>query len=625
MDQGRGFSITAKQQKKTVEQIMKNKNVDRETAWRTKKQRDEDKYREEQWTKQEKKTKTIAEGDKKDFDKIKEKMRDPNLLIDVVREVQKEVAGEEDTILAEIIVATTRLVSGASPESKNLFLSDKTGIGKDFTTSKTLEVIIPEDDNVHVTKMSKEAFTYWHNNESEWNWDEKVIHFEDITQSLLNCSTFKVMSSGGSYAVVVKDQTTIEIPINGKPCMILTSHHANPEDEALRRFPIGALNDSKEQTKRIKDKVAKRYTGREIISPDYTIRSAVQSLDPHSVIIPFAELIQFFFPEDVIMRTHFRRFLDYICSSAIFHQHQREKTDDGKIITTPDDYMIARMALIYTTSNPKMIPMSKEYRDVLTILQEDVQPMTVNDIFLKCDGHSKKWLYTHLPKIAATKLIERGKQLSKDANREIETYQFADINPHAVPTWDKILSEMNKVIENTENTENTKTNTTEESDLEKWFLLNKKNAKKPKSISAVLHFSGGLKPFNRKVFSVFSKISCFLRERDEKRYKKYYEEPEPTEETPDQDETKNKDEQHVEQKTIKITEETIIKNDSTDFRNKYGKPLDQEFFNEYYNMNFGESEDKIYGDLVITGLLDFMTKDELRSYVKNAMDETGVD
>ena len=72
-------------------------------------------------------------------------------------------------------------------------------------------MVVPKEDRYHVTKMSKEAFTYWHIGEP---WDNKVIHFEDITQELLNSSTFKVMSSGGSYAVVVREQKTIEIPID---------------------------------------------------------------------------------------------------------------------------------------------------------------------------------------------------------------------------------------------------------------------------------------------------------------------------------------------------------------------------------------------------------------------------
>ena len=50
-------------------------------------------------------------------------MKDPNLLINTVKEIQKEVAGEEDTIIAEIIIATTRLVKGAISESRNLLLS----------------------------------------------------------------------------------------------------------------------------------------------------------------------------------------------------------------------------------------------------------------------------------------------------------------------------------------------------------------------------------------------------------------------------------------------------------------------------------------------------------------------
>jgi len=99
--------------------------------------------------------------------------------------------------------------------------------------------------------MTPEAFTYWHYKEDGFSWDNKVIHFEDITQQLLNCSTFKTMSSGDNLAVIVKEQKTIEIPIPGKPCMILTSHHTNPRDEALRRFRIGALNDTENQRKSI--------------------------------------------------------------------------------------------------------------------------------------------------------------------------------------------------------------------------------------------------------------------------------------------------------------------------------------------------------------------------------------
>lgn len=445
-------------------------------------------------------------------------LHDPKFIIYIVEEIQKEVAGEEDTIIAEIMVATTRLVSGAMPESKNLFLSDVTGIGKDWVTKKTLEVLIPKEDHYHVTKMTKEAFTYWHIGEP---WDKKVIHFEDITQELLNSSTFKVMSSGGSYAVVVKDQKTIEIPINGKPCMILTSHHANPQSEALRRFPIGALNDTLDQTKRIKDKISKKYTGRTKKNIDHVIRSAVQSLKPYSVVIPYAEVIQHFFPEDILMRTHYHRFLDYICASAIFHQYQREKTEDDKLIATPDDYMIARISLIYTTSNPKMIPMSKEYRDLIKLLQENVESMTVNEIYVKYDK-SKDWLYKNLPNLIATKLVIAEKQYKEDAQKEIIAYQYAPSeNPYSIPTKNEIDNKMDDIINKT-----LKTNNTPPISLQEMGFYCDKI--KPLKRGFYWFYLGKITPSQQsKEGGVLRVLSNYLRKRDEKRYQKYFKEPDP--------------------------------------------------------------------------------------------------
>jgi predicted transcriptional regulator len=471
--------------------------------------------------------KTIAEKEKETLAKIQRKMKDPRLLVDTIKEVQNNgVAGEEDTILAEIIVATTRLVENAIPESTNLLLSDKTGLGKDHTTKKTLEVIIPEEDLCHVTKMSPEAFTYWHYKDLEWEWNYKVIHFEDVTQALLNCSTFKTMASGENYAVVVKDQKTIEIPIFGKPCMILTSHHVNPKDEALRRFRIGGLNDSKTQTRNVMDKISQKYTGRNKKEINYILRSAVQSLEPKEVIIPYAEIIQHFFPDDDIMRTHYQCFLNYICASAVFHQYQREKTPDEKIIATPDDYMIARMVLIYTTSNPKMIPLSKEYRDVLKILEEN-EELTVKELEPKCP-FSLPWLYKHLPNLVATGLVEKGSRYDERANKDVTIYRFADFSAKMIPTWNELSNQIYNIVYKTN-----KTNKTEVFQrIEEWFSTVDIKPIKPKCKKEEfsLVFYGRIIPLYREVFSVFSVFYAFLRERDEKRYKKYYEEPELPEE-----------------------------------------------------------------------------------------------
>jgi hypothetical protein len=253
------------------------------------------------------------------------------------------------------------------------------------------------------------------------------------------------MASGGSFAVVVKDQRTVEIPIHGKPCMILTSHHANPQSEALRRFPIGALDGSKKQTEKIKDVISKRYGGSEKSEPNLVVREAVKTSKSYNVIVPFAELIQHFFPSDILLRTHYQRFLDYICASAVFHQEQREKTEDMSLIATPDDYMIARLVLIYTTFNPKMIPLSREYRDLLEVLGEGGET-TVSEIFLKF-YKNKRWLYRHLPKLTEAGLLLTGKKNDEKANKEVITYRCSfDSKPSSIPTWGEICDEVDSLL-----------------------------------------------------------------------------------------------------------------------------------------------------------------------------------
>lgn len=521
-------ALTPKKAGQTKEQLEKQEQQPVEIKKRMEKFADDEAQKSKEENEQKRKHKEqTTQGMKEEGESAKIR-HDPQFLIRIIEEIQKDVAGEEDTIIAVTILATLRLMKDAAPESKNLFLSDTTGVGKDFTTKKILEVVVPEKDLLHVTKMSNEAFTYWHAFEDNWDWDSKVIHLEDITDSLLNVSTFKVMASGGTHSIVVKEQKTLEIPIKGKPCMILTSHHANPEDEALRRFPIGSLNDSVGQTIKIKDKISKKYSGRDQTTPDKILRNTVQQLKAYSVTIPFAELIQFFFPDDILMRTHYRRFLDYIRASAVFHQYQRQKTADGKLIATFDDYMIARMVLIYTTSNTRMIPMSKDYRDILKILQETVGPMTIREIGLNSDK-SPDWLYKNLPKLVETKLVKKSKRFDDNANKEVITYQFSpEEKPNAVPTWEEIRNKIEKIINKTNKT----TKTPPPSPLEKWFYDNEIKPIKPKNGVFSMVLFGLILPLNREVIEVFAVLGSFLRERDEMRYKRYYEDrPVTTEQT----------------------------------------------------------------------------------------------
>lgn len=557
---------------------------------------------------QQEKPKKLSKIEKKEIRNI---LTDPSLIVDTIQEVQNNgISGEEDTILSLILVSTTRLVKGANAESKNLFLSDKTGLGKDYVTEKTLKVILPEENFFHVTKMTPESFTYWHNatNEPEWTWDDKCIQFEDITQQLLNCATFKVMASGGSHAVVVIDQETKEIPINGKPVMIPTSHHANPGDEALRRFPIGGLDDTIKQTQRIKSNIAKRYSGKIDKTANTWLRRALHELRPFEVVIPYAEIIQYFFPDHTLMRTHFKRFLDYICASAVFHQGQRKLTKSGKLIATPDDYMIARIVLIYTSAFERMTPISKERRDVVKIIKENIAPMTISNILSHPDyNFSKKWLYRHLPKLAEMKLLKKTMIRSEEANKDVIAYYYADINAEGLPTWQEIIK-FAKQLDGvkTDNTDKTKNELLEENPLKKWLCH-------PMTKHVLTPLT---KPTNREVVTVFPVLSNYLRKANEKKYLKYF----ATKEEMALPE-KPKDQQTTIEETDKKTKEINPKSDES--KNEPEKKADSDEKKKYHRKlkDFLSKHPKTKFDLDKIGVAVGLSGPKGKGLIKEIMNE----
>jgi len=169
-----------------------------------------------------------------------------------------------------------------------------------------------------------------------------------------------------------------------------------------------------------------------------------------------------------------------------------------------------------------MLPMSKEYRDILDMLQQNVEPMTVNEMFLK-GGTPKDWYYRNLPKIP---MLIKGEKFDNDANKKVTIYQYnPGQNPNSIPT----LNEIFKILDDIINKKTHKTQKTNlENKIEQWFSDNAIKPRKPKTDEKIdenegvfLRFLTQKKNLQQRGFLVFS-VFAFLHERDEKRYKKYY-------------------------------------------------------------------------------------------------------
>lgn len=287
-------------------------------------------------------------------------------------ELDKKIVGEVQTRKVIFLCACGRLVKNSQIASFNLLVNDDAGIGKDYVTAATLE-LLPEETYIHKTRISPTVFTYWHNpkKEPDWTWNGKVFYPEDISETVLNSDVFKVMTSKGSSATIVVNQQAIDIDIKGKPVMITTTASATPNAELTRRFVILNLDSSEDQTKKIMERHSE-YKKKGIV-PEYDTKytEAMGLLKRVSVKIPFADMIDKHFPSrNIIMRTHYPRFLDFICASASFHQYQRKK-DKGFVLAEGQDYDIARDCFLKLCSNKYMIPLTINQKKILGQFEKD--------------------------------------------------------------------------------------------------------------------------------------------------------------------------------------------------------------------------------------------------------------
>lgn len=400
--------------------------------------------------------KKVSDEDKKLIEDI---LKDPKLFEKItVDEFDKKIVGEIETRKVIFLCASGgRLVENCQIASYNLLINDEAGAGKDYITREILK-ILPKEYFIWKTRISPTVFTYWHNSltEPEWTWDGKVFYPEDISEAVLNSDVFKVMCSGGSSATITIKQEAIDIEIIGKPVMITTTASAVPNPELTRRFVILNLDSSQDQTKAI----MKRHSEfkKKGIVPTYDLRytKAMNLLKRVKVIVPYADLIDEHFPsKNIIMRTHYPRFLDFICASAAFYQYQRKKNEEGFILAEKQDYDIARDCYLKLCSNKYMISLTLNQKKILEIFENNLdlkgsasQLHSDNMNFL-----SLKALMTNLGILVKYGFLSTSTE--KDAwNRDLEVYSLSkSYNPSEkliIPTFDEIQKE-----ENTYNTYNT--------------------------------------------------------------------------------------------------------------------------------------------------------------------------
>ncbi len=364
----------------------------------------------------------------------------------LLKEIHKKVVGEDIAIKTIILTKALELVENKDPTSANLMVNANSGSGKDFVTRNTL-AIFPNETTISRTNITPNVLTYWEPPGGTWN--GKSLYLEDIKEDVLNSPVFKTMASGRSSATVTIKQKAVDIDIDGKPSMFITTAAAEPNPELLRRFPIVKLTETKEQTKAIKKRQAKSAKGSWKVSYDSAVTKFLSTLDIYSVDIPFAEELDEHFPDEhLIMRTNFPRFLDYIKASTALHQHNREKNADGSLIATGDDYSLARETILATSTNDQMIPISTNKEKILDVWHSGNlmynEPYPVREILPFITHCTQKALYDNLDSLAENKLLRKGTSLDSQTNKDVIAYTCSKPLALQLPDWKNLCKIMKK-------------------------------------------------------------------------------------------------------------------------------------------------------------------------------------
>lgn len=375
-------------------------------------------------------------------------------LLDILcDEVQANVAGEYDTIKTiNLIIHGGRLVENSDPVSKNLAVNDSSGAGKDFILKQCLKYV-QDDKKVCVKRISEKVLTYYNNKKfnPDWTWDGKVFYNEDISSSVLNSDVFKVLcsSDGVNKSIVLINQLPVEIIVNGKPVILVSFAMSTPKQELLRRFPFITLNTTPEQTRNILYFKAKQhaYNYKNIV--DEFLVDALFKLKSCNVVVPFAEtIINFLDTNNIILRSHYDRLIDYIKFSAAIHQANREKFIDlnmnENIIATYEDYENARVAMIKTTSNIYCTPLTKEEQLLLSIFEKlssnDNLCFSATDLEPHVTFRGFKWIYKTLNKLANIGLLRKSQQDRSESRRPVMVYSMISDYRINIPDKDDLVN-----------------------------------------------------------------------------------------------------------------------------------------------------------------------------------------
>jgi hypothetical protein len=304
------------------------------------------------------------------------------------------------------------------------------------------------------------------------SWKKVALRLEDVSENVVNDDSFKVIATANpnkiNYSKTMIKQRVVEIEIEGKPSMILTMANAEIRDEQLRRFPMLFLNEGINQTNEILIRQAELAKTGKAIDYDDDLIKALSYLERLPVKIPYADNLIKIFNEstaNVIARTAFNRFLDYIKSSAVLFQYQRPRDKDGYVIATEEDYINGALCLKKTTSNLLMIPLSKLDKGIYDFFKIHADEKLSIDNLLEYQeiqhlAKSDRWIRFRCDFLVSKGFLKRVNQYIDGSFKPVGMYSYNEIAELNLPSFSDLIKKTSNTTNTTINSNTTNTSNT---------------------------------------------------------------------------------------------------------------------------------------------------------------------
>ena len=352
---------------------------------------------------------------------IESMLKNPHLLFDITKELDKTVVGEQKTKTLLFLL----MLSKDLPDPQSAVLLNKASTGKSYVCKEVLK-FFDDEDKMQFARMTERFLENMGGDLSE-----KILFVEEyngLSEEFLRI----ILSEGeGNLGTLDENRKAKKIRTEGKPCLIscLAGNNVQIGEQMKTRIWLLSVDDSPTQTEKILE-----YLDRKAKTVDYGFgekeRNIFSRLTKYlniegvkDVLVPFASAKRFGFPpNDVRARRDYQKFLAIIKVSAYLHQLNRPIVDDAEnkkhVVASLYDYEIARI-LTQEHLQATLLGMSKEVINLYNRIKEWDRQFFIQDI---CNEIKVKRSRASvlMKQLVDNNVVEREKEGKKNIYRNID-------------------------------------------------------------------------------------------------------------------------------------------------------------------------------------------------------------